>query len=74
LVSKTPNLRSSVRQFTLINYLTDMGMYMIDTYLLVLIAVSEINNSNYIIKEVNLVKQIHESILTMHADSLIQNL
>lgn len=48
--------KQTVKSFTLISYLTEMGMYMIDTYLLVLIAVSEINNANYVIKEENLIQ------------------
>jgi len=48
--------KQTVKPFTLISYLTEMGMYMIDTYLLVLIAVSEINNTNYVIKEENLIQ------------------
>lgn len=47
--------KQTVKPFTFISYLTEMGMYVIDTYLLVLIAVSEINNANYVIKEENLI-------------------
>lgn len=47
--------KQTAKPFTFISYLTEMGMYMIDTYLLVLIAVSEINNANYVIKEENLI-------------------
>ena len=63
-----------MKPFTFISYLTEMGMYMIDTYLLVLIAVSEINNANYVIKQENLIQQLHVAIQVMHADSLIQHL
>lgn len=51
--------KKAEKHFTFISYFTEMGMYMIDTYLLVLIAVSEINNANYVIKQENLIQQLH---------------
>ena len=47
---------------------------MIDTYLIVLMAVMEICNGNYEILEENLIKELHNTIITMHDQSLVQNL
>jgi len=54
--------KKTEKPFTFISYLAEMGMYMIDTYLLVLIAVSEINNANYVIKQENLIQELHVEI------------
>jgi len=43
-----------------------MGLYMMDTYLIVLMAVQEICNGNYEVREENLITELHTAIITMH--------
>lgn len=61
----------SVNSFTMINFLKEMGLYLLDTYLVVLMAAQEICNSNYVLREENLINELHEAIKTLHSDSLI---
>jgi len=39
---------------------------MMDTYMIVLMAVAEICNGNYEILEENLINELHKTIITMH--------
>lgn len=47
---------------------------MMDTYMIVLMAVAEICNGNYEILEENLINELHKTIITMHGQSLVVNL
>ena len=58
----------------MMSFLREMGLYLLDTYFVVLMAVQEICNSNYVINEENLIRELHEAIKTMHSDSLIPHL
>jgi hypothetical protein len=58
----------------MISFLKEMGLYLLDTYFVVLMAVQEICNSNYVLNEENLIKELHNEIKTMHSDSLIPHL
>ena len=51
-----------------------MVQYLADTYLIVLIAVQEMNSANYRIKLANLVQQLHEIIKEMHIQNLVLHL
>jgi hypothetical protein len=51
-----------------------MGLYLLDTYFVVLMTVQEICNSNYVVNWGNLVRELHNEIKTMHSDSLIPHL
>ena len=64
----------SMNTFTMISYLKEMGLYLLDTYFVVLMAAQEICNSNYVMREENLVKELHEAIKTLHSDSHILQL
>jgi hypothetical protein len=44
---------------------------MIDTYLIVLMAVMEICNGNYELLEENLINELHKTIIMMHDQSLV---
>lgn len=43
----------------MISFLKEMGLYLLDTYFVVLMAVQEICNSNYVLNEENLIKELH---------------
>lgn len=51
-----------------------MGGHLIDTYLIVLLAAQEICLGVYEIEEEKLVDALHNQIITMHAQSLVQQL
>jgi hypothetical protein len=55
----------------MINFLKGLGHYMLDTYLIVLMAVQEICNSNYVLREDQLIIELHEAIKEMHGDNLV---
>jgi len=45
-----------------------------DTYLVVILAVMEINNCNCEVSESNLVTEIHQTIILMHSQNLVTQL
>ena len=61
-------------QFSLINFFYKLGLHLFDTYLFVLLAVSEICNSNIEIREEKLVHELHQVIIKMHSQNLISQL
>lgn len=44
---------------------------MIDTYLFVLMAVKELCVGNYVVREDNLVVELHNALKDMHSESLV---
>ena len=71
---KKPSKLKNANNFSIINFLNNMGLYLLDTYFVVLMAAQEICNSNYVLREENLINELHEAIKTMHSDSLIPQL
>lgn len=65
---------STSKPFSMINFLKDMGLYLLDTYFVVLMAVQEICNANYVVNWGNLIRELHNEIKMMHRDSMIPNL
>jgi hypothetical protein len=59
------------KPFTFIEFMAGIGLYMLDTYLIVLYAVNEVNNSNYVIREENLINELHMCIQNMYSDGII---
>lgn len=59
---------------SLVSFFNKMGLHMMDTYLIVSMAVMEICNSNCEVLQENLVNELHKTIITMHGQSLLQNL
>ena len=74
--SKSTKNKSRVQadKVSLVSFFNKMGLHMMDTYLIVAMAVMEICNLNYEIEKDNLVNEIHKMIITMHGQSLIFNL
>lgn len=66
--------RSTVEAFSFLNFFNKMGMHMMDSYLIILMAVMEICNGSYEVKEESLVTELHKMIIMMHNQSLILNL
>lgn len=60
--------------FSLINHFGSMGQSMVDTYLIVLIAVQEMCNNNFVVIKDNLVGELHNEIKYMHSLGLLQQL
>jgi len=59
---------------SLVSFFNKMGLHMMDTYLIVSMAVMEICNRNCEVLQENLVNELHKTIITMHGQSLLQNL
>lgn len=66
--------RIKIETLSIVNFFNKMGLHMLDTYLIVLMAVMEICNSNYEVMQEKLVNELHKNIITMHGQSLVQNL
>ena len=58
--------RIQVDKVSLVSFFNKMGLHMMDTYLIVAMAVMEICNLNYEIEKDKLVNEIHKMIITMH--------
>lgn len=54
--------------FSYVAFFNDMGLYLIDTYMIVLMASNVICDGNYVVKEKRLVNELHETIQTLYAD------
>ena len=60
--------------FSFVQFFNRMGGYLIDTYLIVLLAAQEICLGVYEIEEDKLVDALHKQIIEMHAQSLVTQL
>lgn len=60
--------------FSFINFYNKMGTHLMDTYLIVLMAVMEIASGGYEIKEDMLITSLHNTIIQMHNQSLVHDL
>jgi hypothetical protein len=58
-------------RFCLLRFFKVMGLFMIDTYLFVLMAVKELCVGNFVVREDNLVVELHNAIKDMHSESLV---
>ena len=60
--------------FSYVDYFTQMGSYLIDTYSIALLAVIAICDGNHILRKMNLIDNLHEKIIELHEDSYVQSL
>lgn len=58
----------------MINFFHKLGLHLFDTYLFVMMAVSEICNQNIEIREIELVHNLHQMIIKMHSQNLLTQL
>jgi hypothetical protein len=68
---KKDKSRINLQPFSFVAFFNKMGLHMLDTYLIVLMAVMEICNGNYEILEENLINELHKTIIMMHDQSLV---
>ena len=64
----------SQKDFSFVSYFSEMSSYLYDTYLLVLLAVQEIQQGSLLVKESNLVTELHMMCLDMYNDNQLTNL
>ena len=62
------------KEYSYIKCFGSMLNHLVDSYQIVLMAVSEVCTLNYIVKEDNLVKELHQAILSMFNVNLIPQL
>lgn len=62
------------KSFSVINFLDELHTNVYDTYLVVLIALDDIIQGNNVIKEKNLIEQLHFAIIEMHNDNVLPSL
>ena len=55
----------------MVQFLNDMGSHILDTYMIVLMALDGIIQGNMVIKEKNLIEGIHFAIIDMYNENLI---
>jgi hypothetical protein len=60
--------------FSYLNFFAGMSSYLFDTYLFVIIAVSEISKYGKQVKENNLIDELHVAIREMYSDNQISQL
>ena len=56
------------------NFMSELGTFIFDTYLIVLIALDGIIQGNHVVKESNLVQQLHFTIIELYNENLIPSL
>lgn len=71
---KSIKKRRTDEPLSLIKFFNNMGLHLMDTYLVGIIAVMEICNLNCEVLEDNLVNELHKAIITMHSQTLIAQL
>lgn len=59
---------------SLVSFFNELGLHLMDTYLIVLIAVQEICESNLEIQDENLIDELHKAIILMYSQRLITQL
>lgn len=62
------------KSFSLVNFLYELHNHIYDTYLVVTIGLDEIIQGNLVIKETNLIEQLHFAIIDLHADNMLPSL
>jgi len=60
--------------FSMINFLKELSHHIMDTYLVVLIALDGIISGNMVIKEKNLIESLHFAIIDMYNENLLPSL
>ena len=60
--------------FSLVNFLNELGQHLLDTYLVVLMALDEIIQSNSVVNEKNLIESLHFAIIDMYNNNLLPRL
>lgn len=60
--------------FTFIQFFNQLGSYMLDSYLVMLIALDAVIQGNMVIKDQNLIESTHLAIIGMHNEGLIPSL
>lgn len=68
------NKQGEQPRFTLINFLNELGLHLLDTYLVVLMALDEIIQSNSVVNEKNLIESLHFAIINMYNSGLLPRL
>lgn len=63
------NPEEGQKNFSFVSYFSEMSAYMYDTYMLVLLAVQEIQQGSLLVKESNLVTELHMMCLDMYNDN-----
>ena len=58
----------------MVQFLNDIGSHILDTYLIVLIALDGIIQGNMVIKEKNLIESLHFAIIDMYNENLVPTL
>ena len=71
---RTKRVSSDKSYFDCITFLNKIGQHMLDTYLIVILAIQEICYENFEIQEEKLITELHTQIITMHQQSLVQQL
>lgn len=60
--------------FSMTQFLNDLGSHILDTYMVVLMALDGIIQGNMVVKEKNLIEAIHFAIIDMYNENLIPSL
>ena len=66
--------RNASAPFSIVGFLAELGSHILDTYLIVLIAMDGIIQGNLVIKEKNLIENIHFAIIDMYNENLLPSL
>jgi len=66
--------RTSSAPFSIVNFLAELGSHILDAYLIVLIAMDGIIQGNLVIKEKNLIENIHLATIDMYNENMLPSL
>ena len=80
MVAMMPNMtsrgttRGSSTPFSIFNFMNELGSHILDTYLIVLIAMDGIIQGNLVVKEKNLIECMHFAIIDMYNENMLLSL
>jgi hypothetical protein len=80
VITMMPNMtsrgttRSSSTPFSIFNFMNELGSHILDTYLIVLIAMDGIIQGNLVVKEKNLIESLHFAIIDMYNENMLLSL